>query len=104
MFEWNNAKAAELYRQKQARNWIEELEVVIETPKGPRYMPVAVSVIPNTGYMATEDVMTRADLRKLLLNRAFREADSWQMRYAELVELSEVFKSIVRAKKRAKAA
>ena len=101
LFEWNNARAAEMFREEQARGYIRSLVVVVEGDDGGEIaVPVAVSFGPGDGYTATEVVMSSTQLRARLIQQALEEAEGWRARYRHLKELAAVFEAIERVKSR----
>lgn len=98
LFEWNNARAGERWRENQARDYVRHLVVVFDHDGEEATMPVAVSFGSGTGYVSTESAMSSTALRALLLKQALAEAESWRDRYRHLVELAEVFAAIDRAR------
>ena len=100
-FEWNDPKAAELYREDQARRIIRSLVVVEKDPdteeklRTPVYLHVATEDEPNRQqYRSTDEVMQTPSLRKRVLAEAVRQAKAWQKRYERLSELAGVFAGI----------
>jgi hypothetical protein len=104
LFEWNDAQAADKFREEQARGYIRSLVIVVEGRKGEVTMPVAVSFGSGDGYTSTEVVMSSAQLRARLIQQALDEAEAWRDRYRHLRELGSVFASIERAKAKLKKA
>ncbi len=98
MFEWDDSRAAELFRESQARSYVRSLVIEVVTPKGPRTMPAAVSFGPGEGYQDTPRVLASSELRERLLAQALGEAQSWAQRYRYLRELAAVFGAIKRAR------
>lgn len=91
MFEWDDAIAAEKYREEQAKKIIRSIELVIEDkPMNFR----AFSSIAAKVYQSTQSAMSRDDTRRILLNNAKSELLAFKRKYSTLKELSEVFEVI----------
>lgn len=97
LFEWDDKKAGEKYRERQAGDCIRGLVVIISNGED-RTLPVAVSFGPGTDYVTTENVMSSTELREHLIAKALSEAESWQSRYQHLSELANVFAAIDEAR------
>lgn len=95
LFEWDNAVAAEKFRQDQARGYIRAL-VVIVGDHDERPMPAAVSFGSGDGYVDTEAALSSSDMRAMMLARALAEARQWRARYNTLRELAGVFEALDR--------
>lgn len=99
-FEWNDALAAEAYRVDQARYVIRSIEVVIEPEKAPKPVRAFVSVVrgEDRSYTSVSHAMSDPILRQQVLSAAMKEMEAWRDRYAELVELADVFAAIDKAR------
>lgn len=99
LFEWDDSVAAQAYRVSQAGQIIRSIEVVVE--EAPKANPVRayVSVVQggSQAYTSVREAMSSEQLRKQVLMRALAELEAWRKRYAELVELAEVFAAIDQA-------
>lgn len=96
-FEWDDTKAAGLYRVDQARELIRAVTIDISHSNiEPRTIRAFVNleVDGQQGYMSTPRAMSDVDLRKQVLARAFAELEAWRARHAELSELARVFSAI----------
>jgi len=98
-FEWNDAKAADLFREDQARHIVHSVRAVQEASDGtePTLRRVYVHVTDDDGgsrYKAIEDVMRDEELRAQVLRRALAEIKSWRARYNELHELAQLFSTV----------
>lgn len=100
LFEWDDNVAAQAYRVDQARQVIRSIEVVIK--EAPQSKPVRafVSVVRDRdrSYTSVQHAMSDEALRKQVLMQAFAELEAWRRRYAELVELANVFVAIDEAR------
>lgn len=93
-FEWDDAKAAESYREVQASYIIRSLCVSAQDEIGE---PVrAVFAVNGGGYESVTVIMQDVDKRSSLLDMALRELRSFERKYKILEELSEVFSAIDR--------
>ena len=99
-FEWDDQKAADKWRLEQAGDMIRSIAVVISEEDDKRPVRAFVSVVrdDDRSYTSTVHALSDADLRQQVLSQAFRELDAWRHRYAELVELAQVFAVIDQAR------
>ena len=99
-FEWDDTKAAEKYREEQARMIIVNLAVVIEKEdEEPETVRAWYSLQPgyraNSGtYMSTVKIMSDSEKRSVLLDKAKGEMIAFKSKYSMLTELADVFESI----------
>ncbi|MBQ9527069.1 MAG: hypothetical protein IJR68_05605 [Fretibacterium sp.] len=94
-FEWDDAKAAELYRLKQARFIISNLTVEIsETEIKPRGF-VSVSETRETGrFVSISRAMSTPEMKGQVLRNALDELLNFRKKYSGLQELAELFRLI----------
>lgn len=96
-FTWDDAEAAERYREDQARDLVRSLTIDISR-SNLETRPVRAFVNVETGgergYVSTATAMSSEDLRKQVLERAFGELEAWRARHAELTELARIFSAI----------
>lgn len=96
-FQWDDAAAAELYREDQARDLVRSLTIDISR-SNLETRPVRAFVNVETGgergYVTTATAMSSADLRKQVIEKAFAELEAWRARHAELTELARIFAAI----------
>lgn len=96
-FQWDDAAAAELYREDQARDLVRSLTVDVSR-SNLETRPVRAFVNVETGgergYVTTAVAMSSADLRRQVLQKAFAELEAWRARHAELSELARIFSAI----------
>lgn len=99
-FEWDNDAAAEAYRIDQARYLIRSIEVVVlpEPEAKPVRAFVSVRRDDDRSYTSVAHAMSDPELRQQVLDNALRELEAWRNRYAELVELANVFAAIDEAR------
>lgn len=92
-FEWDDWKAAEKYREQQARCIIKNL-VIVKQSSGKKAVPVREFAFVENEYKPMRVIMKSEDLTKKLLESALRELKSFQIKYANLKELEPVFDAI----------
>lgn len=96
-FQWDDAAAAELYREDQARELVRSLTIDVSR-SNLETRPVRAFVNVETGgergYVTTATAMSSNDLRKQVIERAFGELEAWRARHAELTELARIFSAI----------
>lgn len=99
-FEWDDVVAAEAYRVDQARYVIRSIEVVVEPERSEKPVRAFVSVIrgEDRSYTSVSHAMSDPILRQQVLSAAMKEMEAWRTRYAELVELADVFAAIDKAR------
>lgn len=100
LFEWDDNVAAQNYRVDQARGIIRSIEVVVEATEKQKPVRAFVSVVQerDRSYTSVTHAMSDPDLRKQVLKAALNELEAWRKRYAELVELAQVFAAIDEAR------
>lgn len=100
LFEWDDAKAAENYRLRQATFIIQNLTVKVqdsETPKNIRAYVNIKSTMTNSNSGVFVNVLTamnNEEMRRSVLLNAMRELLTYRKKYSDLVELQEVFEAI----------
>lgn len=100
-FEWDDWRAAELYREEQARSVIRSVYVVPDDQPeaAPQLRHVHVVLDDEPCYVTTSRAMSDADLREQVMAQAVRDLEGWRKRYAHLEELAEVFAAIGRVQR-----
>ena len=103
-FEWDDAIAAEAYREEQAGYIIRSIEVVPEATEHPVRAFVSVTTIseddedapqrPKYEYRSVNTLMRSTEGRNFVLARAMRELASFRLKYLALSELAEVNEAI----------
>ena len=99
-FEWDDALAAERYREGQASAVIRHLVTVSvdrsEVPPARSFVPILVSGDDGqrSTYVTTRDALALEETRGMVLERARREARAFQRKYEGLVELAELMAAI----------
>lgn len=92
-FEWNNSRAAELYRISQARKMVTCVVAVIDSiPEAPFY--VNVKIQKNRTYIRTDQANKIPDIWSQVLKTALEELLAWKRRYEKFKQLSPVIRAI----------
>jgi len=106
-FEWNNTRAADLYRLDQAKYILRSI-VICTLPNGQKCAPTKMWVNIQNGAHKNKrenvhiyDAMNNPKLRRLVIKQALAELEQWRKRYEDYVELAEIFKMITLVRKRA---
>ena len=95
LFEWDDEKAAEKYRETQAAYLIRSIEVVNVGTSEPVRAFVSVSVSDEgRTYMNVEAAMRAEPTREQVLDDALRELESFRRKYEGLTELASVIDAI----------
>lgn len=108
LFEWDDSKAAELYRLRQATDVITHIHIVIEEKPNTPYRAY-VNIQESSGqteqgrFINVRSAMENEETRRIVLNMAISEAKRFSQKYANYKELSEVFEAIDRVAERMKA-
>lgn len=91
-FEWDDSKAAESYREMQARHIINSIEIVREEASPIR----AFFNLERTEsqYHHVDLIMRKEETRKKLLMNALAELKAFERKYSQLKELAAVFEAI----------
>ena len=91
-FEWNDAAAAEKYREVQAQNIIRSIIAVRE--KGNEPLEVRAFVHVQESYRPISVVVNSEDQMGELLRAALSELNAFKRKYASLSSLQPVFEAI----------
>lgn len=108
LFEWDDSKAAELYRLRQATDVITHIHIVIEEKPETPYRAY-VNIQESNGqteqgrFINVRSAMENEETRRIVLNTAISEMKRFSQKYANYKELSEVFEAIDRVAERMKA-
>lgn len=95
-FEWDDLRAAELYRENQARQVLASIRVVSQEHGGEQLSRVYVNVIEQVGdemerrYVPLSRIATDADLYRQVLKRAAMDLQAFEDRYKQFVSLREI--------------
>ena len=106
-FEWKNTVAAQKFREEQARELANSIEItVVEVPDEidesnsielnivEASAPAFVSTGEGDGYFPIEIVMEDPELRKKIIQRAWQDLRAWHKRFKHLEEFAKVFDAI----------
>ena len=91
-FEWDDAKAAEKYREHQAGNIVRNITVVCDTQEEPQNVRAFVRV--QSTYQPINIVLEDADKTQELLQSALMELKAFRDKYKTLVSLAPVMSAI----------
>ena len=98
LFEWNDTKAAMLYRRKQSATIINDLRIEIVAEENKFKVPAFVNVsLKNDGSASYKDVIRSfevAETREIVLNRAYSELAMFRSKYEKFQELATVISAI----------
>lgn len=91
-FEWDDNKAAELYRRSQGRALIRHLVSVEVDEKGKEYQERVIFHVPSENtYMTKEAVIRNTEALASLKKQAFREMISFKAKYKRIKEFQPIF-------------
>lgn len=97
-FEWDDNAAAQKYRLEQARKLVRSVRVVIEREGGIEVSARAFIVVTegdeDKKYLPVAEVMSDADYREQVIERALHEAESWRARYEAFEEFAGIVQAI----------
>lgn len=93
-FEWNDAEAAERYREVQAGYIIRSIVVVASGDAEPVKAFVSVSMGSERAYIGTEIALMEAETRDEVLANALAELRAFERKYSRLNELADVLSAI----------
>lgn len=103
LFEWDDTEAATKYRERQARDLLVSVRILIEEEDGEEEPYRAfVNIIDEEAGSVYVDAITAVcvdEYREQLLARAVREIHAWLNRYHELQELAELQKAVAVVKR-----
>ena len=91
-FEWDDAIAAESWRESQARHIINSIELVTEEKEPVRAFFNIVYKEPE--YKSIEAILKSSEDTELLLKRAMDELRAFERKYSQLSALAGVFREI----------
>lgn len=109
LFEWDDSKAAELYRLKQATDVITHIHIKVTEAAGEPYRAY-VNIIPAQDGEQTQkgrfinirSAMENEETRKIVLASAVAEMNRFAQKYSKYTELAEVFDVIAKVTKKIK--
>lgn len=98
LFEWNDSKAADLYRKGQSRKIINDLRIETIADDEKIVVPAYVNVsVKNDGSASYRDIIRAfeaRDTREIVLDRAYRELSMFKIKYSKFQELASVMTAI----------
>jgi hypothetical protein len=100
LIEWNNKRAADLYRLDQARYVMRSITVVVEIAgeeeetRAYHHVTVDTDEGPKEGYVRQEIVWETPEARDQIIRRAIGEISAWQERYKQYQELAVVHEAV----------
>jgi hypothetical protein len=102
-FEWDNKLASHNWRLAQARNLINNIEIIVGEKKLFAFENVQVITTDGTKertYMSKEEILNTEELRNQMIKRAFDQINFWKSQYSIYSELKPIFVSIDKTKKK----
>lgn len=99
-FEWDDTKAAELYRERQGRDLIAHIVLIRDEKEEESEEPVQVhvrafyNVDETPEYHPIQQILTTEDLHQKLLETARRDMIIFREKYKALAELESVISAI----------
>lgn len=101
-FEWDDAKAGELYRREQARELIQSVKIVYRVAKGkaPERFVRAYHSVPSPegrAYRSADDVAADPLLREMVLRDMERDWKQLKERYSHFAEFLEMIQRDIAA-------
>ena len=99
LFEWDDSVAAEAYRREQAGAMMRAIQIHYEVePERFEVVRALQNVTRDSGrvYVPTIRALQDDDLRRQVINAAFRELQGWTCRYRQYRELSEIITEVDR--------
>ena len=97
-FEWEDPRAAELYREHQARHIIRSIMIVrADDEEKSEPIHVFINVVRDeqeSAYVTIQAAMSDDVLRLQVLERALGELKAFQKKYRQIKELAKVFEAI----------
>lgn len=109
LFEWDDSKAAELYRLRQATEVITHIHVMVEESQKESFRAY-VNIVPMRDgeqtqrgqYVNIRSAMENEENRKVVLQNALHEMNMFVEKYSAYKELSGVFEAIEKANREIK--
>ena len=80
IFEWDDTKAAEKYRETQAETLMRSVVTIVDTPHGPQEVRAVVNV--QQTYTPIHVVLESREQTDILLETALKELKAFQKKYA----------------------
>lgn len=96
-FEWTDSEAAHQFRLQQARGLIRAVVAIYVSDDKPAVRQKAYVHIQEVGanhYRETSHALSQSRTRQIVLQRAWKELQSWRKRYADLNEFADLFEVV----------
>jgi len=94
-FEWEDSRAAELYRRQQAAYVLRSIDVVVEDRPVRAFVVVQVTPdAPTREYLSINVVRRNGEFMAQVVAAARRDLRAWQRKYAEYVKLADDLKRV----------
>lgn len=104
-FEWDDSIAGPKYRIHQARQLMNhiEVEIINNGDKEPERIKMFhnIQIIDDSkdrAYLSLSTIISSADYRNQIIEKALKELQAWQHRYLQYAELKPIFKAIKKIK------
>jgi hypothetical protein len=86
LFCWDNTKAANLWRMQQARVFINEIKIIIDSKEYYAFENVKIAVTSDgttsiREYKSREEIITNEELRKQIIESAYSQLVYWKNKY-----------------------
>lgn len=99
MFEWNDTRAAQKYREQQAHKIVTSIQIIPvglnnkgeEKPLTERPIRLLHHLNGNPGYIPIHRIMNDEVMHRQLLEQAYSDLRAFQYKYATLQELQPIF-------------
>jgi hypothetical protein len=98
-FEWDDKRAAHLYRLKQARQIIQALIIEIDGKDARQFVNVYIETDEKRSYLDIHKARESQSIWSQVLERAMQEAASYKRRYENLKELGPIIEAINKVEK-----
>ena len=99
LFEWDDSVAAEAYRREQAGAMMRALQIHYEVEPERFEVVRALQNVTRDSvrvYVPTIRALQDDDLRRQVIDSAFKELEGWTFRYRQYKELSEIIAEVER--------
>jgi len=102
LFDWNNTEAAEKWRLHQARVFINEIKIIIDTKEYYAFENVSINISSTTKddtvreYKETLEITNNNDWRQQIIKTAYSQLLYWKNKYEQynLTEFLPIMKEI----------
>lgn len=97
LFQWDNTKAGEQWRLQQARVFINEIKIVIDTKEYYAFENVNINIghdSKSKQYFGRADILKNVDMRQQIITSAYNQLIYWKTKF-EQYQINE-FKSVMK--------